>query len=289
MKRTFYFQHDYGARNDPKLQDLLIEHGVAGIGIFWCIIEQMYEQEGRLPFKAFKSIAFALHVDSKIVESVVKDFELFDSDENFFWSNSVLVRLNKRKEISDRRKRAAQSRWKSKRLQQVENKDDANAEQEQCNVYPKKRKEKERKEYNKEISSNDDTKKCDKRISDHTSEGDKKTVQSYEQIRKMWNSTCTSLPKVATLSEARKRKIKLRLSEMGSGGADSMAKLQEVLTRIQQSAFLRGNGNTKWRASFDWLFDNDKNWLKVLEGNYDDREASGGRLSSNSNINDEWL
>ena len=48
MKDTFYFQHDYNARTDPKLQDVLIEHGAAGLGVFWCVVEQLYEQGVRL-------------------------------------------------------------------------------------------------------------------------------------------------------------------------------------------------------------------------------------------------
>ena len=32
MKEVYYFQHDYNARNDPKLQDVLIDLGVEGIG-----------------------------------------------------------------------------------------------------------------------------------------------------------------------------------------------------------------------------------------------------------------
>lgn len=145
MKDSFYFQHDYNARNDPKLQDVLIQHGVAGIGIYWCIIEQMYEQGGKLPFKTCKNIAFALHVNCKVVESVVNNFDLFQNDDTFFWSNSVHARLNRRKEISERRKKAAVSRWKSKDMQQEQCNSNANAQQMQCNVYPKERKEKKRK------------------------------------------------------------------------------------------------------------------------------------------------
>ena len=130
MKDAFYFQHDYNARNDPKLQELLVEHGVAGIGIFWCVIEQLYEQGGELPHKACKSIAFALHVDIKVVESVVRDFDLFKHDARHFWSNSVIARLDRRKEISDRRKTAAASRWKQRQEERVQSKEDANALQE---------------------------------------------------------------------------------------------------------------------------------------------------------------
>ena len=112
MKETFYFQHDYNARNDPKLQDVLFDLGVEGIGVFWCIIEQLYEQGGKLPLHYCKSIAFALHVDFKCVERLVNDYGLFKNDGENMWSESVLNRLNRRKDISDKRKLAALARWR---------------------------------------------------------------------------------------------------------------------------------------------------------------------------------
>ena len=120
MKEVYYFQHDYNARNDPKLQDVLIEHGAAGIGVFWCIVGQLYEQDGFLPLKSCKSIAFALHVESKVVESVVQDFDLFQNDGEKFWSKSVNARLEKRKTISESRKLAAIKRWQSMQNQQTQ-------------------------------------------------------------------------------------------------------------------------------------------------------------------------
>lgn len=144
MKEVFYFQHDYNARNDPKLQDVLIEHGAVGIGVFWCIVEQLYEQDGFLPLKSCKSIAFALHVESKIVESVVQDFGLFQNDGEKFWSNSVNARLNKRKNVSESRKLAAIKRWKSTQNQQMQCTTDANAMQDISKE--KKSKEKESKD-----------------------------------------------------------------------------------------------------------------------------------------------
>lgn len=146
MKEVYYFQHDYNARNDPKLQDVLIEHGAAGIGVFWCIVEQLYEQDGFLPLKSCKSIAFALHVESKIVESVVQDFDLFQNDGEKFWSKSVNARLEKRKTISESRKLAAIKRWQSMQAQQGQCKTDANAMQDISKE--KKSKEKESKESN---------------------------------------------------------------------------------------------------------------------------------------------
>ena len=76
------------------------------------------------------------------------------------------------------------------------------------------------------------------------------------------------------MSPSRKNKIKIRFQEMAelaesAGYADAYQVLQAVLQKMQDSAFMRGDSNRGWKADFDWLIDNDKNWLKVLEGKYD--------------------
>lgn len=129
MKKSLYFRHDYNARNDPKLQDVLIEHGVAGIGVFWCIVEMLYEQEGTLPLRSCKSIAIELHVDCKVVESVVNDFSLFENDGKVFWSPSAKSRHEKANEVSAKRKKAAEKRWGHKRKEMdCENNDNGNVQ-----------------------------------------------------------------------------------------------------------------------------------------------------------------
>lgn len=125
MKKTYYFQHDYNARNDPKLQALIVEMGVAGVGIYWCLVEMLYEQDGEMPMSSIKSIAYNLHVKQKTVERVIKDFSLFDYDDDkaenveksqkMFRNKSVLKRLNRIIDISEKRKRAIETRWKSKK------------------------------------------------------------------------------------------------------------------------------------------------------------------------------
>lgn len=114
MKDTYYFPHDYNARQDPKLQDVMANHGVAGIGIYWCLVEMLYEQGGEIPLKAFKGIAYALHVDSEVVSSIINDFDLFQVEGDNFLSNSVNIRMNKRAEISEKRRKAIEARWRKK-------------------------------------------------------------------------------------------------------------------------------------------------------------------------------
>jgi hypothetical protein len=111
MKNTFFFSHDFGARNDPKMQNLMMEHGCEGIGVYWCIVEQMYEQGGQLPLSSCKSIAYTLHVSCDFVKSVINDFLLFDNDGDVFWSESVKSRLDKRTEISEKRREAGKKGW----------------------------------------------------------------------------------------------------------------------------------------------------------------------------------
>ena len=80
----------------------------------------------------------------------------------------------------------------------------------------------------------------------------------------------TRIPKVRSLTQARKDKIKLRVKEMG--GLDKASETLRVCFRkIEESDFCNGTSG-KWNATFDWFFDNEKNWLKVLEGNYDNRK-----------------
>lgn len=112
-KETFYFKHDYNSRNDPKLVKLIRSHGMAGIGIFWCMNEMMYEQGGQLPMD-FEDLAFELRSDSKIIESIVSESKLYENDGKVFWSNSVRRRLDERKSVADGRKAAAEARWNKK-------------------------------------------------------------------------------------------------------------------------------------------------------------------------------
>ena len=101
-KKTFYFSHDYGARNDPKLIQVTMKLGQAGKGIFWDLIEIMYEQGGYLILSQCECYAFALHTDSELIRSLINDFDLFKNDGERFWSESVLRRLEIRKEKSDK-------------------------------------------------------------------------------------------------------------------------------------------------------------------------------------------
>lgn len=105
----------------------------------------------------------------------------------------------------------------------------------------------------------------------------------YQDIVEKWNSICGAyLPKVQKLSEARKQKIKARLQEFGEQEA-WLPTVEALFGQIAASDFLRGNNNHQWTATFDWMFDNPKNWVKVMEGNYDNNRG-GKQAPQQANI-----
>lgn len=131
-KESLYFTHDMNARQDPKLQELLMERGLEGLGAYWCIIEQLYEQGGELPLKSIKTIAFALHCKVTLIESVVKDFNLFSNDGTHFWSEAVKRRTEARRGVAEKRKEASNKRWGVVGDNNTQNDRDADADQMQC-------------------------------------------------------------------------------------------------------------------------------------------------------------
>jgi hypothetical protein len=109
---TEYFSHDYDARNDEKMMDLMAEHGWEGYGLFWGIIELLYQNDGIMQ-PHYKRIAFALHTNEELIKSIVENFKLFEYTENEFFSNSVLSRLKERDKKSESARKSANSRWKN--------------------------------------------------------------------------------------------------------------------------------------------------------------------------------
>lgn len=105
----------------------------------------------------------------------------------------------------------------------------------------------------------------------------------YQFIIDQYNSICTRLPKVRTLSEARKRMIKGRFNQYGEEA------IVDVFVKANLSDFLCGEKG--WNANFDWLM-KDSNFAKVLDGNYENHNNSGVTESQKTDVdqkNEELL
>ena len=109
-KDTFYFTHDFNSRQDAKIKRLLMKHGMMGYGVFWSIIEDLYNNANALPTD-YDSIAYDLRTDSDTIKSIVIDFGLFALDGDTFGSLSVQKRLDDRAEKSKKARDSAHKRW----------------------------------------------------------------------------------------------------------------------------------------------------------------------------------
>lgn len=89
----------------------------------------------------------------------------------------------------------------------------------------------------------------------------------YDDFFNLWNEFATknNKAKLAKLSDSRKKKIALRLKEY----KNLLEIFTYVLKKSETSNFLL-NGNF---YTFDWLFENDTNILKVYEGKYDNGKS----------------
>lgn len=95
MKSAFYFSHDQNARCDEKIIPLLRAHGWAGYGLYWALVEKMYESSGTI-VADFEMLAFDLRADAKLVESIATKFCLFYIKKGRIGSLSVDRRLAER-------------------------------------------------------------------------------------------------------------------------------------------------------------------------------------------------
>ena len=95
----------------------------------------------------------------------------------------------------------------------------------------------------------------------------KKPEADCDFIVKLYHDRCPSLPRVLKLTDKRRMKIRVRFEEMKF----NYETLQEVFDKCEASFFMRGDNKRGWKADFDWIFTNSQNWVKVLEGKYDNQ------------------
>lgn len=100
-----------------------------------------------------------------------------------------------------------------------------------------------------------------------------------QTIVDLFNGLCPSLSKVTVLSTCREKAITARLKEF------TVEQFTTVFKKAEASKFLTGRNGKAWRANFDWLI-NASNFVKVLDGNYDDRTANRDGMSDNPDDDD---
>lgn len=108
-----YFPHDYHARHDPKLLALRRQHGLAGLGAYWCLVEFIYEQDGELTADELHDLAYDLRCEEQLLAALIYDFGLFqyDQDRKVVTCAAVTERLQVRAEKREKAQKSANNRW----------------------------------------------------------------------------------------------------------------------------------------------------------------------------------
>lgn len=114
-KETFYFSHDYNARNDEKILELRAEFGPEGYGIFWMIVETMAENDNcgiKASLLGGLSLGFGV-AKNKLYDIIKKcvELNLFYENEGYYFSNRLLSHKLHRQKLSESGKKGADLRW----------------------------------------------------------------------------------------------------------------------------------------------------------------------------------
>lgn len=83
-----------------------------------------------------------------------------------------------------------------------------------------------------------------------------------ENVISKYNTT--SFAKIQKISDKRKLHLSARIKENG------LQAVLDVIEKADKSKFLHGNNKNNWTATFDWII-NPSNFLKIMEGNYDNK------------------
>ena len=135
------------------------------------------------------------------------------------------------------------------------------------------------------ISTSSDEEDREETSSSPTGSADQGEKVDFKRVLSLYHSICTDFPKLEKLTDTRKAKIKLRFREMGC----EYEKIETLFRKMQASKFMQGDNSRGWKADFDWLFANDKNWPKVLEGKYDNSISRVGEKKSEVQKNLEFV
>lgn len=88
-----------------------------------------------------------------------------------------------------------------------------------------------------------------------------------EAVVQLWNEMVagSKLPQCRGLSDKRRGHIKARLKDHGLGI------VRDTFGKAIASSFCNGHNDRAWVLTFDWLMESPDNFLKVMEGKFDNR------------------
>ena len=100
-----------------------------------------------------------------------------------------------------------------------------------------------------------------------------------DKLLALFHQECPTLPRVMMLNDKRKKHLVSRWREVDAEdhletAEDGLKIFQDIFSKVHKSDFLCGRtAGRQWKSNFDWLIQ-PTNFLKVVEGQYDNRGKS---------------
>lgn len=86
-----------------------MKHGIAAYGIYVALMQLLEEDEDHKLSKDYSMIAYEMRVDVSVVQSVVEDFDLFEVEEEYFYSKELSDTIEQARKVSEARARAGRA------------------------------------------------------------------------------------------------------------------------------------------------------------------------------------
>jgi hypothetical protein len=109
--KAYYFSHDGNAYNDVKIQYLIADLGMEGYGIFWYIIERLFDAGGILPLRIVKILSNQINISEAKLNQIINDYELFEITTDSFYSKRLMKHFESREKLSNSGKKGASIKW----------------------------------------------------------------------------------------------------------------------------------------------------------------------------------
>ena len=105
---------------------------------------------------------------------------------------------------------------------------------------------------------------------DNDNDNDNERIVNESSITDFFKSLCPSFSTIQVISTTMKKDIAESLKQYND------EQIKAAFTKAEQSSFLKGKNERKWKASFAWLI-KAENIAKVLNGQYDDQSDTSSR------------
>ncbi len=238
-----WFRHETDTRQDFKIKRLTKRFGMEGYGVYWSVIEL-------LAFETKDNVDVKLPLDDFPIDDIAHDLGMesvklkeildFIAKIALLDNSSYMSNVLYCKALSKRADDYAQRQGRTLKRDRIKSEHSTN------NVP----------------------------LQERTREDIREQERTLEEL---WNTT--QLPRILSWSSVRKDRLRVRLQD-----PIFVKSYPEAIIKLSNSDFACGKGNPRnpgdkpWVATIDWFLSNDNNYLKVLEGKYDNTEARSGRF-----------